>query len=275
MINLLIMTRIRWAALIALPLLFLLTGCGATSKQSHVFATGPVDEPLFVDVSLFRGNVRIVESPGLGRVEVDHTKHAREDLLRVDRNIDLDHELERSVELIGFQANLGRRADGSAALVVSAFTAYQYPEVQWMDVDIRVPKVDGVSVETRDGNVVILDAAGPITANTSNGFLLYSSIHPIDGPVNLMNTNGEIDCRIQTDSSARFDVESIDGQAEIDSGPAEASIRRMGPGRVTGSMHGGEFPITLRATTGNARVVVRDAPARLSPLRKWTLPIKP
>jgi hypothetical protein len=89
-------------------------------------------------------------------------------------------------------------------------------------------------------------------------------------PVTLTTTNGLVHYQITPESTARFEIESADGAAEIVANGGALTGVAPGQHRWTGVLNGGTNPVVLRTGDGTARVLVTKDAGEYRPSR-WTL----
>ncbi len=253
-----------------------LVGCGATSSTLEKITTGPVTEPLFIDVDNFRGNVKVYEQPRLNHIEIRRSQSVADDWTRLDQNIDFDQDLKRSLDLIQYTSNVGYRKGNQPTLRIQAVTGFAYPDMQRVDLHISVPSIAGVQISTQDGKVEVINGKGPVSISTSNQTAVLSTVHPVHAPISIHNANGHIDVRIPTDSDATLDLHAIGGQANINDGGTAAVRQYIATGETCSGVIGhGQNLAMLQTSRGNIRVLVHHDPSRINPLYKYSLPVKP
>lgn len=254
-------TRVHTLApllLLALAMLAL-GGCGSRAKRWLVFDKGPMTEPVAVDVDSFRGPVRIVADPDIPNVVIRARLRAFNDV-RDDRgNVVYPYGDEQTLDLIDVVAEVDSQ-DGRHVLRVNTSTRFAYPDDQWVGLWINVPRVDGVRVRTRDGNVDLVNIRGAVTVVADNGDVIVRTEKPIVQPVDISAVNGSIEYRVREDSAGVIDVEAVNGGADFRGYKGRANIRQRGPSQYVATLGEGDNPVSLRASNGNIRVVITDNP---------------
>ena len=255
--------------LLALAML-LLGGCGSRAKRWLVFDKGPMTEPVAVDVDSFRGPVRIVADPTIPNVVIRARLRAFNDV-RDDRgNVVYPYGDQQTLDLIDVVAEMDADEGGRKVLRVATSTRFPYPDDQWVGLWINVPRVDGVRVRTRDGNVDLVNIRGAVTVVADHGDVIVRSEKPVVQPVDINAVNGSIEYRVREDSSGVIDVEAVNGRADFRGYKGLSSIRQRGPSQYVATLGEGGNPVSLRATNGNIRVVVTDNPVPIGYLQTHT-----
>lgn len=142
---------------------------------------------------------------------------------------------------------------GGRLIVAPAITGNWQPN-DHCSFTIRLPQVDGISVDTKNGAITVGGTNGPAVLTTSNGAITVSD-HT--GPLDLRTSNGAIAVSEATD---RVDATTSNGSVRItlaDSAPGPVNVATSN-GSVTlsvGPVFASEF--TLR--TSNGRITVIDS----------------
>lgn len=256
-----------------------ITGCGASSTTTRALAL-PANfdqtQPIFIDVSIFRGNVNVAEDPALSNIQIKRSFHSRKNPTRIDQNIDLNNDLKHSLDFIDFQAYLTRTSSGQHACVITASTEYPDPDEQWVNVDVIAPRIRGLNIQTADGDITAANITAPLNISNNHGNIIVSTTHPIADNINLTTADGHIDLRISTKSTGSINMTAINGRAAIDA-PANRTfkIRHPDPQHAYAALNPGPNTIILQTTSGNARVIITENPAKISPIKKLSLPVRP
>lgn len=242
----------------------LLTGCGGRTVKELVFDKGPVTEAWAVDVNSFAGGVEVVADPAAPGIEVRATLRAGHDWYRVGKNI-RQHRLEQTLDRINVEAELIRDSNGFGILQVTAVTDYEYPDLQWVDLRITMPEVNGARVQTMRGTVDLLNLDGAITVINERGDVMIRSSKALTEAIAASTTEGNVNLRIPPDSSGEFDLEALGGAVEFKAYEGAPIIHSRGEERVTARYNGGGNLVVLRAYDGKVRVVIKDDPTAVGP----------
>ncbi len=234
-------------------------GCGSRAKRWLVFDKGPMTEPVAVDVDSFRGPVRIVADPSIPNVVIRARLRAFNDVRDERGNVVYPYGDQQTLDLIDVVSELESQ-EGRHILRVSTSTRFAYPDDQWVGLWINVPRVDGVRVRTRDGNVDLVNIRGAVTVVADNGDVIVRTEKAIVQPVDINAVNGSIEYRVREDSAGVIDVEAVNGRADFRGYKGLAKIRQRGPSQYVATLGDGGNPVSLRASNGNIRVVITDNP---------------
>ena len=266
-------------------LLFTISGCGASYRSTQTIPYTdsltsvpiPPDEPVFVSVSNFHGSIHVAADPSLSTIQIKRSLHAREkDFEQPGRNFDLQHNLKHSLDFIDYRARLARSADGRAMCTVIVTTSYPEPMNQWVELDIRIPNLAGVNLHTNNGEVTVANAHGPMIITNDKGDIIVSTVYPVRDRVTLITTNGHIDLRVPVSSTGSVSITAVNGRAAFSMPDNHRfAVRLPDSSHVVGILNPGANAITLQTTEGNARIIVADDPAHISPLKKLSLPVRP
>lgn len=250
-------------------------GCGGVERQEMVFDRYPPTDALAVYVDNFRGDVRIEADPTLAGPVVTARLHARHEWFHVKKNLFGAARLDRTLERIHVQADLDHEvagADELAILRVMSTTEFDTdldPDLQWVDLLIKAPGVEGVEVHTKDGVVHLAGVSGAVTVTNHNGDVALRSTRPLLDPVTITTSDGHIYYRVTGDSAGLFDIETIGGTAHIDAVEGTLSVRQEGQSRIMAQFNNGTNPIILRTTHDQVRVAVTPDPMPLGGFGMW------
>jgi hypothetical protein len=184
------------------PLLLLLAGCTVrqAADESVVLDTAG---PFAVDVSSFNGDVVIRIDPDVELASVTVVRTAIHGAKRT-------REAEASLDEIGYDVELGP-GDLGPVLRVRTATSHAEPYFQRAHVYIDAREVDGVTVHTHNGNVVVRDARGDVDISTSNGNVRFMTNWALTRPITILNVEGDIDLRMRGESTGRLDCQAVRG----------------------------------------------------------------
>jgi hypothetical protein len=145
-------------------------------------------------------------------------------------------------------------------------------EVKGSNLDaITVENVSGeIDVSTHVGDAKLLNVAGPVTVNSTNGDIeVVLSKAALDKPMSFVSFFGDIDLTLPADAKASFRIKSVMGDLFTDfdlalkTVPAEAeksSTRESGRFRVSldrsvfGTINGGGAEIKIQNNNGNVYI---------------------
>lgn len=223
-----------------------------------------VDEPFVfdiagaieVDVESFGGNVTVVAAPSLDKAWVEVTRDARHGFMRED-------EARASLTQIDYTADLVNTEAGHV-LTVRTWTSHDQPYQQRAHVLIMAPEVTNLKLRTRNGDVHTEMTQGSVDIETSNGNVLVMTERPMTDSVTIVNKDGDIDYRVQGDSTARIDARTVRGRVlqRVRDGSliVEAAT---GHDTMLATLNNGTNPVTLRTVDGNIRIAVVEEPLKV------------
>lgn len=249
---------ILYISILSIP--FITTGCGATAQRQLVFDKGPVSQALAVDVDSFRGNVTIVVDPDATGVLVEANLRAAHKFPYRYRNFLKKREFKETLDDMDVTAKIETNDQGLSVVRVLTTTQFQYPELQWVDLTITLPQVDGIQVRTCDGDVELVDVRGAVTVDNHNGNILLRTLQPMLDPVNLSTTNGNINYRIRAESTGAFDLEAIGGEAQMRAYKGDINIKQRGKSQLYATLNNGKNPVVLKTTNSRIKVVIASNP---------------
>lgn len=258
------------ARLLPILMLLVLCGCGRTLSRELVFDKGPVTDALAVDVDSFRGNVTIRTDPDSPGVLVRARLRAMNDWSGPVSEFLRMRELKASLADIEISADL--QTDEQSGLGVLSVTATSFSPIarlQWVDLDIVMPQVDGVRVQTEDGLVDLVDIQGAVTVINHNGNVILRTTHPMVNPVSITATNGHITYRVGPESTGLFDMETVNGRAHIRALEVSLNVQQRGANQLTARLGEGSNPVVLRTTNADIRVQIGADPLQVGMLRKF------
>lgn len=234
--------------LLLIPLLAALAGCGSVvspGRSVELQTTGPVA----VEVVAFAGSVTITQDPSVLGVSV--TVHRRGNLGLGRRGDALD-----ALAGIEWVASV-EPTDLGQAIVVRATCDDPVHPLLAADIEIVAPSIDGVSIVTSRGHVVLRNIAGPISVKNSDGNILLASSRPLWDAVTMENRRGDIHFRVHGESTAVFDCRSVGGEVackvivgrlDIEEGTSRSTLHAR--------LNEGTNRIRLRTVDGDVRIVV-------------------
>lgn len=215
----------------------LLAGC-ATSREPLVLDVPPTTGALAVDVENFRGTVEI---------RVDR----RTEGVSVKSSISGPEE---TMDAVHITADL-EESDSRAVLRVRSTTDHSDPQAHSARLLITAPRVDGVRVVNRDGEVIIVRAAGAVEVANTGGAVEFRTDRPVIDPVTITTVDGNIYYQVPPGSTGMFDLKTLDGRVSFKNrdGTTDGSWGG-GPGLTT-RLNEGMNPIVARTNAGN--IIVR------------------
>ncbi|MBL1217785.1 MAG: hypothetical protein D8M59_09850 [Planctomycetes bacterium] len=268
-------TGIMWLILAAAPFVLAAAGCGGVERQEMIFDRYPPTEALAVYVDNFRGDVQVEADPTVTGPVVKARLHARHEWFRVKMNTFGAAKLDRTLDEVNVQADLDHGTgdqQGLAILRVMATTAFDVdrdPDLQWVDLHITAPSVDGVDIRTQDGSVDLVGISGAVTVANHNGNVVVRTTQPLVDPVTITTSDGHIYYRVTGESAGAFDIETIGGKAHIKAVEGTLSVQQEGQSRILAQFNDGGNPIVLRTTHDQIRVAVTPDPMPLGIFGMW------
>lgn len=240
-------TRLLRSA-VPLPILLLavavqpLAGCAMssiTAKRAQSVVEPHVDGTALEVISR-NGAVEIAVDPSLREVLIEANFRASGDTIE---------EADARVASMSIRTE---RA-GGRLIVAPAITGNWEPN-DACSFTIRLPQVNGVSVDTKNGAVTLDGTSGPALLVTSNGPITVSD-HA--GALDLRTSNGAVSV---TDTTDRVDVTTSNGSVRLsltDSAPGPVNVVTSN-GSVTLSV-GPSFAAAFNLRTSNGRITVIDS----------------
>ncbi len=123
--------------------------------------------------------------------------------------------------------------------------------------DIEADSLSGeIEAETVSGDVEIVNGAfSRALAHSVNGEIVFHAQLLNDGRLDVETINGEVDIDFAGDISARFDIETFNGEIRNCFGPESERTSRYAPGReLMFSEGGGSGRVTIQTLNGDIRI---------------------
>lgn len=113
-----------------------------------------------------------------------------------------------------------------------------------MDLIVHVPDLDGLTIETRDGNVTTLGTQGPLTIHNSRGAI---SVTSHTGNARLISSNGSV---IVNGQVGELTVRTSNGLVHVEELAGQPNIRATNAGIKLQLQAGEEGPVFLQTSNG-------------------------
>lgn len=210
-----------------------------------------------VEVDNFAGNV-VMHAVGDGATaSIDVVRRATHGLGR-------HSESEESLKQLAVAYGVEERG-GRATLVVKATTTHVEPWFQAVDIDIAVPRLGVVIVRTSRGHVMVTNFEDGVDIETSHGDVRAATNAAILSPSTILNREGSIDWRVAPKSAGSFQMEAVNGQAQIRvrDGVWLATDRRNDSNSNYGVLNRGTNLVILRTVDGDIRMYVGESPTEM------------
>ncbi|USN98195.1 MAG: hypothetical protein H6810_08385 [Phycisphaeraceae bacterium] len=168
-----------------------------------------------------------------------------------------------------------RRTDGPGdVLAVDASIGDGAPDSGYVDIRVRTPRCDGVSVVNDGGPIVLVGVGGAITARNGaatgeGGRIELKTSRPIVDPVALVTTSGRVTAVIGTEGRGVIDLASERG--DVNFVTAYGTLTDVHPAmqRYHGVWNGGRNPFIAKSADGNIQVYVKPNAESYSTPDSW------
>lgn len=130
-------------------------------------------------------------------------------------------------------------------------------EIETVSGDIEIESVDGeVDVETVSGDLVLYDSRfEDVSGESVSGDMIFHAALYGDSRMVFETVNGDIDIKFEGEVSARFDIETFNGDIRNCFGPDPVSTSKYAPGRELKFTEGeGEGRVVIRTLNGDLRL---------------------
>ncbi|MEO0483802.1 MAG: hypothetical protein AAF138_09270 [Planctomycetota bacterium] len=171
----------------------------------------------------------------------------------------------------------GEDAAGRYTLRVEADTDPDVTGRVQVDLDVRVPSIEGLRIQNNGGWVRAWGVGGSaqIDNGAANGveasFIELRTDRPLNGPVDLRTSNGHIYLTMGPNSQGRFDIEVAPGQRyKVDHRLGTMTNIVPETNAWAATFNDGTFPIRLRPATGDAFVRIYERPMAFTPFGVFT-----
>lgn len=253
----------RCGVLAALFAAAMLSGCGSTERRT-VAVEIPVTSPrVALAVDNFRGSVEVRVDPRLNGV-------------RVESGVEADGMLDEKA-----QAEIRAAVEVDAAheeqhgqSVVRVVTRTRRPGATDHRVHLRItmPQCDGLDISNRGGLVMAVGTRGSARVVNREGPIEFRSNIPITDPMTLTTTDANIFCQLAPGSSAAFNLETLDGSAELQDRTTGVDKVYSTRTRYEARLNKGTNPIVARTNRGDVMFWVMDDPEATTRVSKDSLP---
>ncbi|HBS28587.1 MAG TPA: hypothetical protein DEB06_03850 [Phycisphaerales bacterium] len=222
-----------------------LGGCAARHEQ-FVLDVAPTTGAIGVDIENFRGSVEVRVDPKQPTILVEST-------VRSDEGFDEDAAA-RHHDAVSVTADMDE-AGARGVLRVRTATALPEDEDHSVDLFITMPRVDGVRVVNKGGEVVIVDGAGAVQITNTGGAVEYRTRQPIVDPVTITTADGNIYYQVPPESSGLFDLETLKGRVSYKDNDGQTDEASATARRLTARLNAGANPVLARTSAGD--IIVR------------------
>jgi hypothetical protein len=136
---------------------------------------------------------------------------------------------------------------------------------------IRVPRNDGVKVETSDGRILLLGVGGPIHARNGGEGRPGGDVHvrtaaPVRQEVDIWTSEGSVLFQVGENSAGDLDLTAADGYVRVDGRVGTLRAQQItGHDRMRAVFNGGSNPIRLHSERGQVRVRIHEDPRNHRP----------
>lgn len=135
-------------------------------------------------------------------------------------------------------------------------------ELGWQGDGIIVEGITGeVEVEGKNSDIRITEVTGPVVAHCTSGDIevIFTKINQ-NQPISISNTSGFVDVSIPDDTKADVRMSSVTGEifTNLDIDMGTERLKKIGGGKVNGTINGGGVEINLRAISDNIYLRKRE-----------------
>ncbi|HWB20328.1 MAG TPA: DUF4097 family beta strand repeat-containing protein [Phycisphaerales bacterium] len=212
-----------------------------------------VSGPVSVDISTFAGDVTVNADQDITGAHVRIIREATHGKGRKTEAKASLQNISTNVEIV--PGELGQM------IKVTAVTADPEPDFQRAHVILDIGSLDGLSIQTANGDVEAYNFEGALNVGTSYGGIRLATNHALIRPISLIDHNGSIDLRMRGESEGILDCETIRGTVThivkygkliINNGTDDDTLHAV--------LNDGTNSITIRTTDGDIRVAVVSNP---------------
>jgi hypothetical protein len=241
---------VRLGLLIAATML--IGGCATAQKQLKPVVLS-VQGPVKVLVTSFAGDVRIIADPEATEATITATTQAYHSLVRIE-------EAAASLANIQFHAVLVPAEIGQAIQVTTSSDDAE-DHYQGVHLIITAPMIDGASVHTKRGSVVLDQISGEVDVTTNDGDVSIITTYAMTRPVKVLNVDGDIIYRVRGESTGKFDCEAVHGSVNFFAQHSKAVVHRTSDhDSLSATLNDGENAVLLRTVHGDINVSVSSDP---------------
>jgi len=236
-------------------------GCArALRREAAIAGATDATGPLAVDVSNFRGSVRLVVDDRLEQASV--TTNLRPGPAPEGEKIE-------PVDLQWATAEIVDQEGGRVLRVVTEQPPEWPGQEAYINLVVRVPRCEGVRIHNSDGRIAVFGGGGTIEIVNGVGGLPGDDIFVktselVHGPVTLRTSTGQVTLKMGAGSRGVLDLATDDGEIMVRSRGSLEEVH-VSHDEWRGVLNGGAEPIVVR--TGEGDVIVEDG--RYSPAAKW------
>lgn len=251
-------------------------GCRVSNPGAHREVTiagvaAPVDREaeLAIDVQNHRGTVRVYVDPKV--------KQPRVRALRIaPANVRPDRDRRAAPEpgpRAGWAAAELVTVEGRNTLRVLAEQPFEDYADWSTQLEIRLPRCDGVRIRNSGGLVELVNVRGAIDVDngppgTAGGNITLRTRHTIVDPLALNTPRGDVVAMVGPNSAFKLDASTRFGRVDVVAqgyAASEALVQRLS---WTGTIHNGEAPAVLSTGAGNVSLKIERPPPPPKPVKK-------
>ncbi|MDX2115349.1 MAG: hypothetical protein SFZ24_06975 [Planctomycetota bacterium] len=240
--------RTAGALLGAVALALPLGGCGSSQTHEYAFDVPPTVGMLAVDVQNYRGSVEIRVDDRVQQAQVVGVVHG---------NASMGKDAQEAARRAVVEARLVEEG-ARATLVVRTATPLENRGDHEVDLEVRVPRCEGVRVENQGGNVILVGTGGATLVENRQGVIELRTTQPMVDPVTLVNVDGSIYYQVPPGSTGQFDLETLDGGVWYRDRDSETDRAYAAPSMYQARLADGANPVVARTSRGNINVWIDD-----------------
>lgn len=235
-----------------------LTGCTTKHQQvsPHRLELPQGMVALALDVSNFNGTITV------------HANNADADAVLIEAErfaakANGKRESIAALETIELTSDL--ESEGPLGVVrIAATTTHETAEQLGVNLNIRMPRCDGVQIRNAGGYVSVTDAGGTVDIYNEGGSIEFRTSRRMTEPVTLITHEGEVYYQVPLESTGRFDMLTLEGRTTLRDRGAIVEETYVGRGELQFHLNEGENPIVMRTNRGNVRAWIMEDPLALT-----------
>ncbi len=218
--------------------------------------TIPLEGMVSVEVDAFAGDVVIKADDRLKEATIEVIR-------RGEHGYGRKGESEESLNSIALAHSIAEHSSGRS-LVVKATTTASEPWYQRADITITLPRLGAAIVRTTRGHVFVTDCREGVDIETTKGDVRLVTAFALSQSSTILDAEGTIDWRSASDTSARFEAETVNGSVQMraSGGVWRTTDRRNDHDSLYGTVNAGMGLIVLRTVDGDIRVYVGPHPTQ-------------
>jgi hypothetical protein len=235
-------------------------------KSAGDSVSGAVDQPInltFPDVPGLL-DVRIKNSYGDVFVRGRTTEAQGETTVRIEPRLEVRTAGDPSkvLERVAWVARIDANDRGGRTLVIEFGSADPDAWFVGADIEVDVPRLGAVTVDTQRGRINVDDNRGPVDLSTVKGHIRVRTPWPMTQPCAMVNKDADIVWITRGESSGAFDCETIGGTviAYCRYGRWNAADHRNKQNSLHATLNSGTNPIVMRTINGDIRVTIVEDP---------------